>query len=167
MTEQPKAATAGWIRIALAVSVALNLLVVGMIAGAALDGRGPGGRAGGKPGPEVALGPVGLRLYAGALPREERRELLKSLRSDNALLRDGRRQLHAHVERLAALLRAEPFSAEAVRAELDAQIGRASELMGYGAEVLTDRFAQMSAADRKAYADAIEQRVRRGERPRR
>lgn len=166
MDDKPVSRHSRWIRIALAVSVGLNLLVVGVIAGAAFDGRGPG-MHGGRPGPEGALGPVGLRLYSAALPADGRRAMLAALRADDQVLRDGRSRLRVHIQTMTRLLQAEPFSIDAVRAELETQADSVGGMMRHGADILVDQIATMTPGERADFAAALGTRLKRDDRRKR
>lgn len=137
-----------WTRWLLFGSLALNLLVVGLIAGAALRMSGWG------IGPPVrGLGPA---LYR-ELPREDRRALRQTLRTagGDAMSPGDQARL------LSAALRAEPFDPDALEALINQQ---AEALQLYQFEVQRKWLAQvaeMSPAERNAYADRLEESLQR------
>ncbi|MDW3225561.1 MAG: periplasmic heavy metal sensor [Paracoccaceae bacterium] len=146
-------------KIALGVSLALNLAVAGLIGGAALrfgeDARG-GLRSAG-------LGAYGLP-YMLALPKEERRQVMKAVRSDHkgpVPDRAARRALYAAV---LSDLRAEPFDIEALSGALNTQAETTIAVQKSAQTAWLAVVAQMSDSERAAYADDIEDVLRRGPR---
>lgn len=140
-----KARMSTGLRIVFGVSLALNLLVVGAVAGVWL--RISGGAA-----PGVAER-VGLgRALLMELPREDRRALRKSLRQkmDRVSLR------HVRInQELEALLRAEPFDTDAM-VELMQQQTKALETGQMAMrESWINILSEMSHAERVAYADRL------------
>lgn len=141
--------TALWVRVLLGLSLALNLLVIGLIAGALLRGGGPD-RMRDAP---VHFGAALLR----ALPDEDRRAVMRTLRSDapdRGSRRDAARQI-------ASALRAEPFDAQALQTALAAQADRLDQLQRATRAAWLARVAQMSPDARAAYADRVEARLTR------
>lgn len=133
-----------WTRWALIASLALNLLFVGLVAGAVL--RGP---------PDRGVGGPGLWRYAHALPDHHRRDLVRTVRrsrddwgGQRAALRDAR-------DALAEALRADPFEITAVAAVLAEEQRLAGQLAERGNALLLEQIARMSAEDRARYAEAI------------
>ena len=143
-------------RILLGASLALNLLVIGLIAGAAW-------RHGGGPGKGWHHAPPGLQSYAApyvrALPREARRDLHRGLRREvGGAGRAERRALYA--EMLAAL-RATPFDAAAVEAVLGTQRERVLALQAAGQARWLATVTAMTPEARARYADRLEEELRR------
>jgi uncharacterized membrane protein len=150
--------TPRWIRIALAVSVGLNLVVAGVIAGRVL--RGPDIRADTFP-------VFGLRHVMRHLPEAEQaplRAAALALREEIGPIRD---ELRADRARMVALVRAEPFDAAALRALLDTQQERLNRAAGISAERIVAVLATLPPESRARFAEAIEQprtpRERRGD----
>ena len=134
-----------WMRIVLGLSLAPNLVVVGIVGGALLRFGGP---AGFLP-PSVSLGAAMYR----ELPKEERRAIVAETRKSTSA-RPMRRGKEA--EALAAALRAEPFDPAAVQQVLSGQVeARRDWHQSMQAAWLT-RVTEMSAEDRRAYADRLE-----------
>lgn len=130
----------------LILSLGLNLLVAGVVAGGLVRG-GFGGRP---PAVELALGP-----FARALSPEDRRAIAGDLLG-RADLRDMRRSAReADVAALAAALRADPFDPAAVSAALAAQRDKLGRLEAAVEAALLARFTAMTPADRAALADRI------------
>jgi len=137
-------------RILLAVSLAANLLIVGIVAGFLWRG-GPH-----RHGAEDRLMPMIM-----ALPAEERRALRDSFEhelADGRLVESGRKA--GRLPELLAILRRSPFDREALRVHLARRISRHESHLRIGRDILIDRISGMSDAERLAYADRLERRVR-------
>lgn len=148
-----------WIRIALVVSLAVNLLIAGIVIGASVTrdrGANPV-RA------EIAaardLGPL---PFVVALEREDRRALARALRGEAASLRQNREELRVRFESLLTALRAEPFDAETVRGLMREQREIAVRRQEIGERILLERLGEMTPAERNAYADRLDRSLRRG-----
>ncbi len=144
-----------WVRILLVVSLALNLLVIGAVAGFAIKG-GPLKHGGP---PHVAVGGVGPLTQA--LTREDRRAIGREMRRKAQESGWDRRAHRQALERMVVLLEATPFDAEAFDADLntimDGMRGRISDARG----ALVNRLSDMSDEDRAAYAERIRDKMDR------
>lgn len=146
MSEQstPQAkGTPRWIKIALIVSVAVNLGVAGVIGGAAL-------RA-----PEIQRNnleaPEGVAMLARAMPPEHQRELRQNLRERRSDLRPDREELRNLRDRFIVALRAEPFDIDAVNAVFADQRAMLSKLTAAGHTSVIEQIEKMSPRDRERY----------------
>ncbi|NKX43704.1 periplasmic heavy metal sensor [Roseicyclus persicicus] len=149
----PKPARSGrGVRIALALSLALNLLILGLVAGAVLA-VGPRG------GDDPRLRTLGLGPFALALSREDQ-EAVRG-RIDRDALRTERRALGASLLQLRQALLAEPFDRAAAEAALARSRAAAEALQGQGHAALLDQIGTMDAAERAALADRLERALRR------
>lgn len=136
-----------WMRLLLAASLALNLLVAGIVAGGLLHRDGPGGRM--RPA-DLALGPV-----ARALDEGDRRAILGALREGGGLRPLDRDPREAGLRAIAEAVRAEPFDAARLRGALDAQAGRIEAAQRAVREALVERVAAMGPEGRAAFADRL------------
>lgn len=147
------------LKLLLGLSLALNLLVVGLVAGAVVrhDGFPDRGRK------APALSAFGAP-YMQALPRQQRREVLRQIRSqagDELPDRPARRAMFAEV---LGALRAQPFDKAALtqmverQAEITVTVQRAAQ------SAWVELVADMSDAERLDYAFAVEEALRRGPR---
>lgn len=136
------------IKTALVLSLAVNLLVVGLIAGAAV--RGGGLRRMGGP-PDVMFGPL-----TEALTREDRKALRGRFMQASPDFRSERAQQRDEFAKLADLLRADQWDAAAAAALFDQQAQRGAARMQAGRRALLDYFASLSPEARKAMADRLE-----------
>ncbi|APE44107.1 hypothetical protein BOO69_12340 [Sulfitobacter alexandrii] len=156
MDDARKPAGRRW-RWVLVASLALNLVFVGLIAGAAYrHAGGPGARDhGGGPGARSYATP-----YVRALPRETRRALFRDLRRSGSGMpsREERRALY---DRVLAALRAEPFEADAVQSVLREQGRIAVQLQTAAEGAWLATVTAMSPADRAAYADRVAEELAR------
>ncbi|WP_170360140.1 periplasmic heavy metal sensor [Ruegeria arenilitoris] len=138
-----------WVTVLLTVSLALNLLVVGVALGTVY--RVKGGHHG--------KGPPGFAptLYR-ALPKEERKALRGELSERHTKGAKMRSQDFAALE---AALRAEPFDPETVQALLQQQAQAMAELQSALQDKWLDRITAMTDAERQAYADRLQEVVER------
>ncbi|MCF6231810.1 MAG: periplasmic heavy metal sensor [Rhodobacteraceae bacterium] len=149
--EQPRSKTPKWVRILLALSLALNLLVIGLVGGAMMRFGGPDGM---RPPPRS----IGAVLYR-ALPDEQRR----ALRSYSRQARSGHvKQRRGQIKAISATIRATPFDADAVSVVLDSHrseldLARQSLQLAWLAQV-----EQMSDEERQAYGERLENPPKQG-----
>ncbi len=155
MAEQPPpppAAPGRWIRVTLAVSLAINLLIVGMVAGAILSG--PRDRA-------PALRDLGYGPFVAALPPKDRRILGRAAAREAGAFRQNRAEMRAVLREFLTALRAEPYDPDATARIVGQQQAKAFERQSIGQRLLLQRLAEMTAAERADYADALETALRR------
>ncbi len=149
----------GWMKLLLAVSLALNLGVAGVLGGLALR------HAADAPPPDLQRGaaPQGLSLRhaVAALPDAERRALRQSWRADMQTARQEAPPAPPVADVL-ALLRADDLDQTALRAALEAPQARAVAAGRVGAALLVAQLAEMDPAARAAYADRLEERLTEG-----
>ncbi|MFT4151752.1 MAG: periplasmic heavy metal sensor [Paracoccaceae bacterium] len=148
--EAPKASGRG-LRIALAVSVALNLAVLGVMGGALLKFRA----APPPPVRELSFGP-----FTDALTPEQRTELRRAFVAKNPDFRSVRREMRADTSAMLASLRADPFDPDAFSALIGRMNGRLTARTADGQEVLRDLILSMPADQRRAFADRLEMELR-------
>ena len=151
MAESPTTKPRQLWRVVLIISLALNFIIVGIVAGAALSGRL------GKGAPrsfDLGQGPL-----ARALSQQDRRAIGQSLRRGSGDLR--RQDMRAQTEALVSQLRQDPFDPAALRSLLDTQDARLDQLRLRAKEALVARIADMSPQERAAFADRLEIELRR------
>lgn len=145
-----------WLRWVLGLSLALNLLFVGAFAGAAFRHmRQPDDLRGGPPNVLGYGGP-----FARSLPPEGRRALIRGLRRDIEGMPDFRERRVAYRQMLAAL-RSVPFEPEVIEDIFAQQGDLAQRVQSYAQGKWLALVTEMSAADRQAVADRLEQALRR------
>lgn len=135
-------------------SLALNLLVLGIIGGAVI--RGPGG-FGGPRGVDLALGPI-----VEALAPEDRQAIRTQLRANDMLRQHPRQIREALATALQAALRAEPYDPAAIEAALSIQRDRLVAVQTAGQQALVARIALMTPQARLAFADRLQEAIGRG-----
>jgi len=135
--------TPRWIKIALILSVAVNLGIAGVIGGAAL--RAPEIRRNNLEAPE------GVAMLARAMPAEHQRELRQNLRNRRGDLRLEREELRNLLDRFVVALRAEPFEIDAVSAVFADQRVMLSKLTAAGHKSVIEQIEKMSPQDRERY----------------
>ena len=145
-----------WLKVALVVSLALNLLVIGAMIGAALGAGRPGERIRSEVPREFGRSPL-----VSALEREDRRAVGRELMREAGPLRQNRTDLRARFDRLLDALRAEPFDRAAVEALLSEQREAGARRLELAEAALLSRLAAMSPEARAAYAERLDRSLRR------
>lgn len=149
--QTPHPRLSGRLRLLLALSLGLNLLVIGAVVGAMLgphDWRGHDRH--------------GMRAMAGgpltrALDHADRRAIgreMRAARNEAGLDRAARRE---GMQAILTELRRVPFDPEALSVQLSEQRRRLHSQVALGQTLLIERLTQMSDAERAAFADRVEQ----------
>jgi len=141
-----------WVRIVLIVSLAFNLLVLGLIGGALLSG----GKWRHHHPPRLEAGGPLTRALSNEDRRAIGRKMRKAYREDGEEVRASR---HQALDELVAAVEAVPFDPEAVRqrmADIRAMFRNRFEL---GQTLLIERLSEMSDAERAAYAERLRERM--------
>lgn len=152
---QTPARRPGWLRWLLLVSLALNLLVAGVVVGH-LFGDGPDRRV---PRADQMGGPLTF-----ALSKEDRREIGKSLRREYREGRPSRSQIAADYRSVIDTLRADPFDRARLEEVFARQLTSATSRIAIGQRLLLERIEGMDTADRRAFADRLEEGLERHKR---
>ncbi|MEM1273375.1 MAG: periplasmic heavy metal sensor [Pseudomonadota bacterium] len=143
-------------RIALALSLGLNLMVLGLVAGLAFSGVGRHSN-----GPMMGLRAIGLGPFVPALSADDRRALGGQLRENRDLFAEDSRPLGRAIRGFIELLRADSFDRAAAEVALSAQRGHGAALQEAGHGILLDHVEAMSPEARALFADRLEQSLRR------
>jgi uncharacterized membrane protein len=151
-TSLPATRTSRGIKIALAVSVALNLAVAGL----ALGARMADGPRHGMP-RDLSFGP-----FSEALSDQDRRALRRSLAERAGEFRESRQAARAEFEALLVALRAEPFDPPTLKGALAAIEARSAQRLELGRDLIETRLISMTPEERAAFADRLERGLRRG-----
>ena len=146
----PPRAGSGWMRVALGVSLALNLAIVGMVAGAMY--RNGGSRHG-----ESMVRDVGFGAFTEALSKPDRAALRRAFLASAPEFRDGRRDMQADFTALLAELRAEPFDAGELQDVMGRQNARNAQRLEIGQTLVYDLLVAMAPDERQKFADRLEQ----------
>lgn len=173
MSEETKTGTSKvrWRRVVLAVSLALNLAVAGMVLGAVLrqDDKGRAVRSNDKS-PVVAQGEhfdglrnrdMGFMPFIDAVDQEHRRDLAVEFMRSAGDRKEARERLRTYFEAVVETLRTEPFN-EASFANLVSEHQRElAAQQEVGMQVLARHIAEMSDEERAAYAERLERILNR------
>lgn len=149
----PKPSTSRWIKLALIISLGLNLCVAGILIGTAL--RAPEARR------SNVEAPDGVAMLARAMPQSHQRELRESLRVQRDDLRPDRQELKNLRENFVRALRAEPFDIDAVRKAFIAQRRVLDQVTAAGHASVIAQIEKMTPEDRESYI----RRLLQGPRP--
>ncbi|WP_417249946.1 periplasmic heavy metal sensor [Celeribacter sp.] len=164
-----------WSRVILAVSLALNLAVVGMVVGTALrhPDRGPTPRDGGEmteardgQGEGMRNRDVGFAPFIDAIEGKGRRALALEFMRQMGDRESARERVRVHFEQVVSTLRAEPFDAAAFAELITERQRDLAARQEIGAQLLAEHVAEMSEEDRAAYAERLEQILQRPPRKR-
>ena len=145
----------------LGVSLALNLVFIGLFAGAAMRHIGDKGGAKLRGGSVHAMG---LPL-ARSLPPEARRSLFRQMRSEGSGL-PSRKERRAQSALMLNALRADPFDPAAVTAIFEATSVMTEQVQSTAQQKWLSLVSEMSAAERLAVADRLEEAMNRPRRRR-
>lgn len=152
--KSPRVRAPRWMRIAFGVSLALNLAVVGLLAGTFARFGGP---------PSHGPGTVNYAMpYVRALPRESQREIFRAVRDQ--LPRDGhsrqaRRALYAE---MIEALKADPFDPVRVQSILARQNAAAVLVQNAAHIAWLAHISTMTPQARAAYAEEVSEAMRHG-----
>lgn len=143
-----------WLRVVLFVSLALNLAVIGVVAGAIWrhgdDDKRRGARA-----DRVSL------AYIRALSDADKRAIRDTMRAKMPDRADRRAQVRDSFDPVLSALRRDTVD-RAVLADLfQAQFSKAEEGQRLARGAMLDRLAAMPASERRAFADRVEQELER------
>lgn len=150
-----------WLKAVFALSLAANLAVVGLVAGAALREDRSGRSRHKAPPPPAAAEAIGAVMYR-SLDRDSRR-VLRDL-ADGQYGNIVERRI-AELNALLEVIRSEPLDVTVLRARIDAQTAAINEFRGAMLEVWIAELQQMSPAERAAFADKVERHVARFRKP--
>lgn len=139
-----------WMRVLLAVSLALNLLFVGLAVGAAMRFGGMAAHH--------RMPSVGAALFR-ALPEADRRNL--RVRSRELLDHEHERPPMAEAGEIVAALTAEPFDRLALEAIVARETQRRHAWITATQKAWVDQVAAMSAAGRREYAERLQEVMER------
>lgn len=147
------------VKIVLALSLALNLAVAGVFAGAAFRAHGDDGTG------RRTVRDVNFSPFTEALTRDQRRAMLGRLSQGGTGLRDMRAQMRSDLDDVVAALRATPFDPAAVEAAFARQGARLSTRADVGRQALVGLLLSMSDGERAAFVARLEETRARHQKP--
>lgn len=139
-----------WTRGLLLVSLGVNVIIISAVAGAYIR-FGGGGSDKRPPRQDEIAG-----TYTRALSPDDRRAIVRQMRSKQADFAVTRAQFRADFAAVIAALRAAEFDKDSVAAIFERQRSYGVSRVELGHELLLDRLSLMSAEDRAAFADRLE-----------
>lgn len=146
-----------WVTPLLFLSLAVNLLIAGLVAGAFLSPDGP--RRSGDEDQRAIRGVLGEPFFR-ALPKDERRAMVRDIIGNREQFREGREVLRERFEGFLATLRTESFDRAQAERLLGQQREAAIKRQTLGEDLLLDRLEAMTPEQRSAYADELETRLK-------
>ncbi|SFC70161.1 periplasmic heavy metal sensor [Tropicimonas isoalkanivorans] len=142
-----------WMRVLLFASLALNLAVAGIVAGAMLKGVHDDQ-------PERLSRELGLGPFLRALDDDKRQALREAAQARRGELAEGRQAWRAAFSETLDLLREETFDQERFESLVERQAEIAARGRALGQEELARQLAAMPVEARRAFADRLEQGLR-------
>ncbi|MGI9393616.1 MAG: periplasmic heavy metal sensor [Boseongicola sp.] len=156
MTDEQAKPPRRWLVPALLVSLAVNLLIVGVVVGFVVSPKASNlDHVGGST--RSLIGAPFVR----ALPQDDRQALMKAIGAERGRLRENREALRARFEALLGALNADPFDPEAVAKLLQEQRTVAIRRQQIGESLLIERLKSMTPAERADYSDRLAHALRR------
>lgn len=147
-----------WVKLLLFTSLAVNLLIVGMVAGAFMR---PHGDMANMQEPGAIRMDLGLGPYGKALATEDRQALRRVLGEREAETAALRRGLRAEMLEVLEILRAPQFDGSKLKLILDRQQARLVAPQNAGKALLLDHLEQMTVQERRGYARRLERSLGR------
>jgi uncharacterized membrane protein len=145
------------VRILLFASLALNLLVVGLVFGAFVSHRYEDRR--GPPRMEQVGGPL-----AAALSRQDRRKVGREMRRIYRAERASQDDIGAGFSEVITALTMVPYDSVAARMAVERQVHTITRRVDLGVDILLKRFDEMSDSERAAYTERLKEVLKRGPR---
>ncbi len=149
-----------WMRLLLFVSLAINLLIVGVVAGAVWRG-GPGHS--GTRGDVPSIYTMNYGPFGRALSPKDRRDLGRLVAERKPFLQENRRDIRTQYIALIEALRTEPFDPEIIDKILSEQRVSLLARQDVDKDVLLRRLAEMTVEERATYTKRLERFLRRGD----
>lgn len=157
-TEQdqaPKRRVPLWVKLLLGASLALNLLIIGVVAGAVSRMDGP-----------VRAAASYAMPYVVALERDQRREIFDEIREETRAGKlPGRKARRAFYQEMIAAIQADPFDRGAVEAVLARQRESVIGVQQVAQAAWLERIEALPLEARQAYAERLRNVLKRGGRP--
>lgn len=152
----PQAGASLRLRLVLFASLAVNLLVIGAVAGVMLGYFGPG------QGRDVAptVIDLGLGPYYRALSPDDRKAVRETALANRGAFRGNRASMRRLFAESQDALRSDPFEPARIQAVLEEQGAIADSGRRLGQEILVQHLATMSPEARRAFADELSRTIR-------
>lgn len=153
-----KVSTGRWVKVLLAVSLGLNMLVLGAIGARLYTHRGD------------ALQPHNMREasygpYSRALSPQDRKIIGEALRREVGSLRENLPQIRETFQALILALQAEDYDRDAVHGLIAEQQAMGLKRQQVGQRLLLERLDSMTVEERRAFAKRLQRTLRRPRTP--
>jgi len=142
------------VKVVLAISLAINLAVAGLFLGNILKNRAEGPRP-------QSVHDLGFGLFSPALTEDDRRALRRAFVERAPDMREARRAMRQDLAEMLEAIRAEPFELARLEAVLERSSLRAAERRDLGERLILDHLVGLDQAKRAAFADRLEEGLRR------
>ncbi len=152
-TPKPRTKMRPGMRALLIGSLAINLIVFGLVAGAALGNK----RISNRP---LKDGDV-IGAYTRALLPEDRRAIGKAMREHSRENGLGREERRTQLQQMLAALKATPFDASNVKALMEVQSKQAFERRNLAQDLWITRLEAMTDEERAGFAKRLEEALKR------
>ncbi|MGR3321436.1 MAG: periplasmic heavy metal sensor [Pseudooceanicola sp.] len=150
----PRPGMRPWLRVLVFASLALNLLVIGALAGlVAVHDRDDPRRP---PRLDRSVGPL-----THALSDEDKRRIGREMRRAYREGRPSRAEFYAEYQQVIAALRADPYDPSIVADSLRRQLDASAERQRIGQDLLLERLAAMTPEERAEFAARLEEGLAR------
>lgn len=147
---QTRAGLRPGIRLLLVASLAVNLIVLGLLVGATVGNK----QAGTRGAPTGVAGDL-MGAFTHALSREERREIGRGIRDHMRSQGEGRPRPLQEIEAVLNALRAQPFDPDPLAAFLETQSRQSFERREVSQDLWLQYVSAMSDEERADYADRV------------
>lgn len=159
--EPRKSGMRGWVKAVFALSLTLNFLALGVVAGGVI------GHVRHEPPPLAerdGADPFTLGPLSGAFSREDRAEMRRAAEGQGTDFRALRGAISTNFAQMEAALRAEPFDEAALLGVLADMRQRTERRIDLGEQVMLGRLRAMSAEERADFAQRLHEGYARFER---
>lgn len=143
------------LRVLLFASLALNMVIIGVVGGAILNFRR------GDDHPITMSRELGIGPFIWAMEDEQRRALDDAARPYRSDLRSGRREWRRLYAEALEAIRADPFDGERFRSVMIRQADLSAQSREIGLELMVSQLEAMSSEAREAFADRLKERSRK------
>ena len=153
---QPQKTGFRWGKGLLFISLAANLLIVGMVAGAVYRNGGPPARHAEQP----PLRDLGYGPYGRALSQDDRRDIDRAMAERSGDLNANRDEFRVQIKALLKALRTSPYDGKTVGAIIGAQQERLLQRQDIGRVLLLEQIENMSDDERSKFANRLARSLR-------
>lgn len=154
-TPEGRASSRRWLGMALVVSLMVNMVVVGAIAGTVWS---PANEAEWRSPSTSQHAKLGLRIYANNLPPDRREVVLQSIQATRERLAPLREEVYRLRREAGGVLGSEPFDKERLKSEMVRLVEAEAKLRAEIVKSFSDIVAKLTPEERLAYRQWRQQR---------